>query len=220
MGKGRPSGVTACVIGRDAGCAGAVAFSAAYHRIPVRFTPSPIGSFSSHEVQRKRASEPDTAFTTVGTTTTTAFTDLTELPNGVAFAYRVRGLASDGNSGWSHPSPPIIAFNEPPVAVADSYSGAAKTLNIAAPGVLANDRDPDSPAAFLGRRAVRVAGPSLGTLTLNPNGSFVYTPNKCGVADSFTYTADDGPWSVDPTIALSQPSNTVAVAVIVKCGRK
>ena len=106
------------------------------------------------------------------------------------------------------------------MAVTDSYSGAAKTLNIAAPGVLANDRDPDSPAAFLGRRAVRVAGPSQGTLTLNQNGSFVYTPNKCGVADSFTYTADDGPWSVDSTIALSQPSNTVAVAVIVDCGRK
>src|SRR5215213_2628509 len=181
MGK-RPSAVTACVIGKDAGCATAAAFTAAYHRIEVRFEPSPIGSFSSHEVQRKRASESDAAFKTVGTTTTTVFTEATELPNNVAFSYRVRGLSSE----------------------ADSYTGPAPALIVAAPGVLANDRDGDSPSAdtppvFLGRRAVRVAGPSSGTLVLNSNGSFTYTPNICGRADSFTYTADDGPWSEDST---------------------
>src|SRR5215213_9696519 len=200
MGK-RPSAVTACVIGKDAGCATAAAFTAAYHRIEVRFEPSPIGSFSSHEVQRKRASESDAAFKTVGTTTTTVFTEATELPNNVAFSYRVRGLSSEGNSGWSHRSAAITAVNDAPIAVADSYTGPAPALIVAAPGVLANDRDGDSPTAFLGRRAVRVAGPSSGTLVLNSNCSFTYTPNICGRADSFTYTADDGPWSEDSTVA-------------------
>ena len=159
MGKGRPSGVTACVIGRDAGCAGAVAFNADYHRIQVPFTPSPIGSFSSHEVQRKRASEPDTAFTTVDTTTTTAFTDPNELPNGVAFVYRIRNWPATATAVGRTPhrpsSPPMSRRWPWPTATV-----ARQTLNVAAPGVLANDRDPDSPTAFLGRRAVRVAGPS------------------------------------------------------------
>ena len=36
-------------------------------------------------------------------------------------------------------------------------------------------------------------GPSHGTLTLNPDGSFTYTPNTHYVGpDSFTYTWSDG----------------------------
>ena len=38
-----------------------------------------------------------------------------------------------------------------------------------------------------------VDGPTHGTLTLNDNGSFTYTPNgNYNGADSFTYTATDG----------------------------
>ena len=43
---------------------------------------------------------------------------------------------------------------------------------MAAPGVLANDTDPDGDPLT----AVLVTGPSHGTLTLNANGSFTYTP--------------------------------------------
>jgi VCBS repeat-containing protein len=80
--------------------------------------------------------------------------------------------------------------NQAPTAAADAYSTAEDaTLTVAAPGVLANDSDPD------GNRlsAVRVSGPSHGTLTLNTNGSFTYTPaaNYNG-PDSFTYRASDG----------------------------
>jgi VCBS repeat-containing protein len=62
-------------------------------------------------------------------------------------------------------------------------------ITVAAPGVLGNDTDADlNPLT-----AVLVAGPSHGTLTLNSNGSFTYTPaaNFSG-ADSFTYQARDG----------------------------
>ena len=56
-------------------------------------------------------------------------------------------------------------------------------------GVLANDTDADGNPLT----AVLVTGPAHGTLTLNPNGSFTYTPTSSFVgSDSFTYTANDG----------------------------
>ena len=56
-------------------------------------------------------------------------------------------------------------------------------------GVLANDTDADGNTLT----AAVVSGPSHGTLTLNANGSFTYTP-AAGYhgADSFTYKANDG----------------------------
>ena len=76
------------------------------------------------------------------------------------------------------------------MAVNDSYTTAEDTaLNVAAPGVLANDTDADSNPLT----AVMVTGPAHGTLTLNADGSFTYTPaaNYYG-QDSFTYKANDG----------------------------
>ena len=41
--------------------------------------------------------------------------------------------------------------------------------------------------------AVLVTGPAHGTLTLNANGSFTYTPDaNFNGSDSFTYKANDG----------------------------
>jgi VCBS repeat-containing protein len=80
--------------------------------------------------------------------------------------------------------------NRAPTANPDAYSTAEDTpLTVAAPGVLANDSDPDNNPLS----AVLVSGPSHGTLTLNPDGAFTYTPgtNHTG-SDSFTYQASDG----------------------------
>jgi lysophospholipase L1-like esterase len=77
-----------------------------------------------------------------------------------------------------------------PVAVADSYSTTeGGTLLIAAAGVLSNDSDPRSRPLT----AVLDAGPAHGSLSLNSNGAFVYTP-AAGYfgADSFTYRARNG----------------------------
>jgi Bacterial Ig domain/Bacterial Ig-like domain (group 3)/PA domain len=62
-------------------------------------------------------------------------------------------------------------------------------LTIAAPGVLRNDSDPDGDALTV----TRVLGPAFGTLTLNANGSFTYTPRKnfSGI-DGFVYRVSDG----------------------------
>ncbi|MEO5712506.1 MAG: Ig-like domain-containing protein [Luteolibacter sp.] len=87
--------------------------------------------------------------------------------------------------------------NTAPVAVADSYSTGTNTpLAISAAGVLANDTDAQ---ANLLTAAIN-AGPGHGTVTLNPNGSFTYTPTAGYTgADSFTYHANDG--SMDSNIA-------------------
>ncbi len=83
------------------------------------------------------------------------------------------------------------AQNNPPTAVADTYAASEDTvLNVGAgAGVLGNDSDPDMDPLT----AVLDTDVSHGTLTLNPDGSFRYTPaaNFNG-ADSFTYHASDG----------------------------
>jgi hypothetical protein len=76
----------------------------------------------------------------------------------------------------------VNAVNDAPVAVDDSYTtGQGTTLNVPAPGVLANDTDVDGPVF----QAVLVTQPASGTLTLNVDGSFTYEP---GAAGTFTFT--------------------------------
>src|SRR5918995_652838 len=63
--------------------------------------------------------------------------------------------------------------NQAPVAAGDAFSTAEDTvLTVTAPGVLGNDADPDGDPVT----AVVVTGPSHGSLTLNADGSFSYTP--------------------------------------------
>jgi VCBS repeat-containing protein len=95
----------------------------------------------------------------------------------------------------------VTPQNDPPTAVADSYTVAAgQTLTVdAAHGLLANDTDVDSAPASL--QAIKQTDPGHGTLpTFNTNGSFSYTP-AAGFAgtDSFTYKVNDG--NADSTTA-------------------
>jgi hypothetical protein len=80
--------------------------------------------------------------------------------------------------------------NQAPVAVNDSYSvNQGTALTVAAPGVLGNDTDADGDPLT----AKLVSGPSHGSLTLNADGSFAYTPaGSYSGPDSFTYKANDG----------------------------
>ncbi|TFW32313.1 S8 family serine peptidase [Massilia horti] len=84
----------------------------------------------------------------------------------------------------------VAAPNRAPQTNPDSYSvQAGAVLSVAAPGVLANDQDPDGDKLT----ARLVAGPSHGTLTLPADGSLRYTPASGFIgSDSFTYRADDG----------------------------
>jgi len=90
-----------------------------------------------------------------------------------------------------------------PVAISDVFTTAEDTaLVVAAPGVLANDTNVDGPSL----RAIPSSGPSHGTVILNGDGSFRYTPqsNYYG-SDSFRYSVSDG----------ARQSSTVAVNLTV-----
>jgi VCBS repeat-containing protein len=85
----------------------------------------------------------------------------------------------------------VNGVNDAPLAVDDSgyVTDEEVSLNEAAPGVLGNDSDTEGDPLT----AVLDTGPANGTLTLNADGSFSYTPDAdfSGV-DSFTYHANDG----------------------------
>jgi VCBS repeat-containing protein len=105
-----------------------------------------------------------------------------------SFTYKANDGQADSNVATV--SITINAVNDIPVAAPDSYTTAEDTpLVIGAPGVLANDTDVEgSPLT-----AIKASDPLHGTVTLNANGSFVYTPSaNYNGADSFTYKANDG----------------------------
>ena len=86
-------------------------------------------------------------------------------------------------------APAFAAF--PPVSADDAYTTPMDTpLVEPAPGVLANDTDDDGDTlSVLGL----VSGPSHGSVTLNADGSFTYTPHVGYTGpDSFSYEATDG----------------------------
>ncbi len=106
------------------------------------------------------------------------------------FTYR----ATDGalNSAAATVTLTVTPVNDRPTpgAAGDNYSVLEdQTLTVPAPGVLGNDSDIDGDSLA----AVFISGPAHGTVTLNPNGSFVYVPsaNYFGT-DSFIYVASDG----------------------------
>lgn len=106
-----------------------------------------------------------------------------------SFTYR----ASDGSltSNTVTVTINVAAANAAPVGVADSYTANEDaTLTITASyGVLSNDTDADGNTLS----AVLVDTAAHGALSLNSDGSFVYTPNaNYNGIDTFTYRASDG----------------------------
>lgn len=102
------------------------------------------------------------------------------------FTYR----ANDG-SDLSAPATVTITVNGGPAVVNDTYAAAEDLplVVMVSDGVLKNDTDAESDPIT----AALVDGPAHGTVTLNANGSFTYTPatNFSGT-DTFTYRASDG----------------------------
>ncbi|MFA5240776.1 MAG: S8 family serine peptidase [Sulfuricella sp.] len=101
----------------------------------------------------------------------------------------------------------LAAANQRPVAGNDAYPMIqGGTLQVNAPGVLANDSDPDGTALT----ALLLSPPASGSLTLNAGGSFSFTPAAAftGIAH-FTYQAQDSKGAVsDPaTVSLSVTAN-------------
>ena len=94
----------------------------------------------------------------------------------------------------------VTPVNDPPFVVDDRYvMSQGDVLVVSAAGVLANDSDVERQSLT----ARKVSDPAHGSLTLNADGSFTYTPavEFFGV-DSFTYRAHDG-----ETNSASRPSS-------------
>jgi hypothetical protein len=59
--------------------------------------------------------------------------------------------------------------------------------------------------------------PANGELTLNADGSFTYMPRRnWDGTDTFKYKADNGTWSRDPSVTMSDISNEATVTIVVK----
>jgi VCBS repeat-containing protein len=127
-----------------------------------------------------------------------------------SFTYKLNDGTADSNVATVTIN--VASVNDEPVAVADEYNmleDGSLTVN-AASGVLANDSDPnDSPANALS--ATLVDGVDNGTLTLNADGSFTYTPNaNFNGTDSFTYTVSDNGGTAN---GGDDTGNTVTVTI-------
>ena len=98
----------------------------------------------------------------------------------------------------------VNPVNDAPMAFDDSYSVEEYSiLNVNEPGILGNDNDLDGDTL----NAVLVDSTTNGTLNLNDDGSFSYTPNPdFNGLDSFTYKANDG--------AVDSNTATVSITVI------
>ncbi|WP_188315810.1 Ig-like domain-containing protein, partial [Chitinophaga agrisoli] len=109
------------------------------------------------------------------------------------FTYRIcdpSGACDTGTVALS-----VQPVNDKPLAVDDSYTIAEdNNLTLPAPGPLANDTDPDGDVLT----ATLLGVPANGRVTLNADGSLVYTPGAdFNGTDSFTYLACDGSGNCD-----------------------
>ncbi|MBD2848141.1 S-layer homology domain-containing protein [Paenibacillus sp. IB182496] len=148
-----------------------------------------------------------------GTDTTIPISALSEHTS-----YDVYVVAEDGALNLqSTPTKLDVQTHAAPVALDDGpYStneDTVLTVN-AGSGVLANDTDADGDPLT----ATKVSDPSHGTLTLNSDGSFTYTP-EAGYhgSDSFTYKASDGQSdSNTATVSIHVLDNVAPNAPIIK----
>jgi len=130
-----------------------------------------------------------------------AYTPNTGFTGSDSFTYKAADDVSQSSSATVTLN--VHSSNQAPTANADSVTAIHDTpLTVDPLGILANDTDPDGDPLT----SVLVSGPSHGTLNLNANGSFTYTPNANYVgSDAFTYKANDG--------IANSGSATVSIAV-------
>ena len=101
-----------------------------------------------------------------------------------SFTYEV----TDGNGGTAQATVAITvgAVNDAPVAVDDTFG--VDEDGVLSDELLSNDSDIDGDTLQV--NTTPVAGPTNGTVQLNADGTFTYTPNANFVgSDSFTYEA-------------------------------
>jgi hypothetical protein len=134
--------------------------------------------------------------------------------DGPAGAHTFTYVAHDGQAN-SAPATVTIDINDLPMAADDAYGTDSNvTLDVAAPGVMANDTDTIPAGGSLTAAVVTTTG--QGILTFNQNGAFSYAPgfNFSGV-DTFTYTVTDSLGAISApataTITVNDVADTVTI---------
>ncbi|MDG2123773.1 MAG: Ig-like domain-containing protein, partial [Verrucomicrobiales bacterium] len=107
----------------------------------------------------------------------------------------------------------VTPVNDPPTARPDTYRFLQDTVLTvpATAGLLANDSDPDSPSLT----AILVSPPVTGTLDLDPDGSFTYTPAPAFTGPvTFSYATTDGALGSSPTeveFDVNSPAENIVI---------
>ena len=103
----------------------------------------------------------------------------------------------------------ILPLNDAPNAVADFYSTSSNTP--VAANLRSNDTDADNNTLTV--TTTPVVAPSLGSVVINSNGTFTYTPNGTSTgADTFTYEiCDNGNDNGVPAPKCSQAVVTITI---------
>lgn len=126
----------------------------------------------------------------------------------VEVLYYERGGGAEIKFWWEFISP----LNQHPSAALDDYQTLeGEVLFVSAPGVLANDDDPEGDVIT----AILVSQPSHGRVELNGDGSFVYSPDDAFTGeDEFSYYVSDGELTseVVPVLLTVQTSNSPPIA--------
>lgn len=133
-----------------------------------------------------------------------------DLDGDPALAESIRAGGSDIPD--TTPDPPLDT-NARPVAMDDAYTVEENNeLSVPLPsGVLANDTDPDGDTLT----ASLIDQATNGSVTLNSDGSFTYTPeDNFSGDDTFTYSASDGEATATANVAVTvtpAPENTFTI---------
>jgi putative cell wall-binding protein len=147
----------------------------------------------------------------IATVTEPEFLDATTTP-GATYRYEVRAVDAATNVGarsdWAE-----IYVNIPPVTEGEEYSLPRDTvLSVSAPGVLANDYNPDNAVALT---AYVSSYAEHGIVAMDLDGGFTYTPDAGFVGtDDFSYIASDGVDESAPTQVSITVGPTMADGVI------
>lgn len=211
-----PNTFYACVAGPTCSAAGA-----SLHDVVATFTAPNIGGVAAYKLYRVDGAtlKPGATWTLVAVIPSDpakpqaepyTVIDTTELEDGKLYTYfAIATYQADGFQTGIDSDPSkletITAINDPATAGDDGFATDEDTALVqAAPGVLANDSDPDSPLTLT---VQLVSGPSHGTLALDANGSFTYTPDADYYGpDAFRYQA----------VAPAVTSNVATVAITVR----
>jgi len=119
----------------------------------------------------------------------------------------VQAVDAAGNTGTQSFTVVVSSDNDPPVATDDTGATDEDTvLNVAAPGVLSNDTDPNS-GTTLTVSAFDATSTRGATVTVGANGGYTYDPRTSAelgnlaegatLEDTFTYTVSDGEGGTD-----------------------